>query len=129
MKNKPEDVFAMAKVEFEITKKTIADLFCCAIEGGSNYWCEQVRPLDKDDKRGFMEYMLEGFYCWEQESHDDKPRKRKVTPNKIKEAIEMMEAKYQRHLKDALLDDGVSMDADTGDVFLQLCCFGDVIYG
>jgi hypothetical protein len=37
-----------------------------------------------------------------------------------------MADKYPRHIADILSEND---DATTGDVFLQLCLFGDVVYG
>ncbi len=127
MKTKLDEMFTTVKVETPITNDLVRNLLVCAVEGGSNYWCSKIRPLDKDDKRGYDEYMLDGFYAVESESHDDKPPKRKVSKAKMIKAFELMEKDYHRHMVDAL--DESRMDADTGDVYLQLCCFGDVIYG
>jgi hypothetical protein len=125
--------FAEVNVTVEVSLKVIEDLFCCAVEGGSEYWCKKIRPLNKEqgDKYEYAhEYMAaHGFYAWDYDEDKDTLNKIRVSPKKIKEAIKLMAKNYPRHFKNAVFDDGVRMDASTGDVFLQLCCLGDVIYG
>ena len=125
MKQKSEE--NCFNVNMSVDVEVIKNLFSCAIEGGSTYWCEKIRPLSTDDEREYEDYMLDGFYLWEEESSDDKSRKKKVTKSKIEKALQIMATKYPKHFKDAL--DESRVDADTGDVFLQLCAFGKIVYG
>lgn len=125
-------VFAKVEVKVSVGIETVRNLFTCAIEGGSSYWCEKIRPLNEDEKTSVMRdptiYMTKGFYAWEEESSDDKPRKKKVIETDIVKALELMALRYpDTHFKNAL--DDSAMDAETGDVFLQLCLFGEVVYG
>lgn len=124
-----KEKFASVRVEMEVSKETISNLFSCAIEGGSTYWCTKIRPLSKDDKRDAEKYMLDGFYIWEEEASQDHGKtKHIVSKDRIIEAVKLMAEQYPNsHFKDAL-DDSV-MDAATGDVFLQLCTFQEVVYG
>lgn len=126
---KKDDVFMKVPTKVPVTRETIANLFCCAVEGGSNYWCSKIRPLDKEDKRGFMEYMMEGFYVTVPDEEEGTKEVHKVLPVDIQHALEIMGEQYDWHFRNAVDNDGVSMDAETGDVFLQLCTFKELVYG
>ena len=129
MNNNNEENFGAVTLTMPVKKETVRELFTCAVEGGSNYWCEKIRPLDEADiKKPYYEYMLNGFYVWEEESSDDKPRKKKVTHAMILKGLQIMAEKYPDHHFAHAMDEG-RMDADTGDVFLQLCVFGEIVYG
>lgn len=110
-----------------LTQIQISNLFVGAIEGGSNYWCAKIRPLNKDDKRSYDVYMLDGFIAWEEEeSTHGQGLKRTVTKDDIDVAVKIMSEKYNRHFNDVLNEND---DAETADVFLQLCCFKTLVYG
>lgn len=106
-------------VSLLIKRETIENLFISACEGGSNYWCKEIKPKGGGDAYAAM---FAGFIAVDGESE----KKINVTPTKIKKAVQLMAAKEPRHFADVL---GENEDATTGDVFLQLCCFGKVIYG
>lgn len=128
MKQKSE-VFATGKIDLEVTRETIEDLFSAALDY-SYYWCVKIRPITEDNSKKYVsQQMPDGFYAWEDEEENGKLKKHTVTTKKIKEAVELMAEKYPRHFRNAVLDDGVAMDAETGDVFLQLCVLGDIVYG
>lgn len=44
----------------------------------------------------------------------------------IRHGLEIMSLKYPHHFEDVINDDA---DAMTGDVFLQCCAFGEIVYG
>ena len=104
----------------EIPRQRIVDMFIGACEGGSNYWCKELDPFaDKGDP---YETMLDGFTLTDGESG----KKHRITKQMISDAVRDFAQKEPRHFADMLSE---SDDATTADVFLQLCVFGEVIYG
>lgn len=112
----------------EVSIDMVQNLFECAVEGGSNYWCAKIRPLNEEDnKLPYDAYMLKGFKVTLDEPMDDSNKiTYEVTTENIKEALEIMAKEYP-HTWSCMLDD--LTDAETGDVFLQLCAFKELIYG
>ena len=106
-------------VEIEVGKSHLVDQFITACEGGSNYWCKSVTPKGKGDA---YEAMMNGFEAIELESG----KKHLVTRAMIQKGLKLMATSYSYHFSNMMTDDG---DAETGDVFLQLCVFGELIYG
>lgn len=124
------------------------DLLCTlisAIEGGSNYWCSNVKGYraifnctkvpyttpNKTDVEGenFRKWYESGgsLTITEDDSHKfghdgvwtfDKAA--------IEKGISIMANKYPRHFANMVNENG---DAETGDVFLQCCLFGEIVYG
>lgn len=124
-------------IRIQIPQEDIRDLLCSA-STGSLYWCPDAallgydRILDsifnqektdetinskndgtieialplKDEEDGTMVYLL--------------------TPQKMKKGLNIMAKKYRHHFCDFINENG---DMITGDVFLQCCLLGDVIYG
>ena len=108
------------KTAIELSNEQIVNLFITACEGGSNYWCKKLTPYK--DKGDAYESMLEGFSLIDGESG----KTHRVIPKDIKEAVTLMATKYPNHFADLINEND---DSVTGDVFLQLCVFKDIIYG
>jgi hypothetical protein len=146
----------MVKVAFEhdIPEQRIRDLLTTALEGGSNYWY----TLDTD-RTVFVEGLKyedfqEGGKCTDPENYHhplelipltegcklcflDKEEEAELaegeepTPHwldraKLLDGLKIMAQKYPRHFADLVNEND---DAITGDVYLQCCLFGSVIYG
>jgi hypothetical protein len=134
-----DNVVAEISVKVPITKQRISDLLCCAFEGGSNYWyCidEFIAPTEMswqtDPEQVFqhLDYPLnEGGALIISDKEDDSPAKNRKTYRldleSITKGLQVMAEKYPRHFSDFI---GENDDAITGDVFLQCCLFGEVIY-
>ncbi len=122
----------------KITDSRAADLLCGAFEGGSNYWytiADRKEPEVLAQPWGEGEYtpmhisypFSEGGALIIEDMEDEDVR---VTLDR--EAIERGKKlltenpDYNSYLVDVLDEQD---DAETGDVFLQLCVFGEVIYG
>jgi hypothetical protein len=111
----------------EISESRIRDLFCNAIEGGSNYWCNSM------DRKGNISReqapyrqdvpFVEGGWL---DVRDDDGGKHRVDREAIVKGLKTLAEKYPKHFADFLSEND---DAETGDVFLQCICFGEVIYG
>ena len=112
-----------------VSKENVSDLLCCAFEGGSNYWYMDLEVhRAKGDKRpsdytmvpltdnGYMSFIA-----------DDNPSTAlRLDIAAIRKGLELLHENYPRHWEDFVNGD---FDATTGDVFLQLCVFTDIVYG
>lgn len=131
------------KNEKDISKQDISNLLCSAMEGGSNYWYmieEYLEPPEIDFDSFKDDYVMAGPKVYK---HLHYPlsegggilfeieegvtyRTKKLDLTSIKDGLEIMWQKYPKHFTDFLTDSG---DAITGDVFLQCCLFGELVYG
>lgn len=134
-----DEVEVQAVVKFPVER--LRDLLCCAFEGGSNYWymieefhmppslkdvpSDQVfRHLDYPTREGG--YLVVSDAGLVDEIGESSVKKTKIDLLRLKEALQLMAVKYPRHFSDFMQGND---DAITGDVFLQLAVFGDVVYG
>lgn len=127
--NKPE----------EISANQIAGLLCTAIEGGVYYWAQcslassyrNAKPANLSSE-DFGEWANFPQYCithpdYKLSIYDYEEDKRyNLTLPKLKKGLKIMAKKFPRHFNNFINE---NEDAITGDVFLQCCIFGDVIYG
>jgi len=122
----------------DIPLERVADMLCCAFEGGSNYWCHI--KVNKAPESFDFRYMpdLSDKPC----SYTDYPTDRGGYPivgdveeeqedglldlGTIRHGLQVMADKYPRHFQDLLNE---NEDATTGDVFLQCCLWGEVVFG
>ena len=133
-----------------ITNEQAAYLLCNAFEGGSNYWymiTDYTKPEVEATPLGANEYHpsyisypfskggavhivdMEEAYGVDPEDYEAEGIEVLVLNHAaIVRGKKLMEEKenVKHHFADVLKDNA---DATTGDVFLQLCLFGDVIYG
>jgi len=113
-------------------------MLCCAFEGGSNYWCvikEKKQPdfflfrymPDLSDKpTSYTDYPLNrGGFLMVGDIEGDMPDGL-LDLGTIRYGLQVMADKYPRHFQDLLNDND---DAITGDVFLQCCLWGEVVFG
>jgi hypothetical protein len=135
--NKPK-ITLVVPVEIEVSR--FADVLCCAFEGGSNYWyrIEKFVPPTEflvriDDKQIFkhIDYpvnpggslIVSNYMVCDQ---GERPVRRKLNLASIKKGALVMASKYPSHWANLMNE---NFDADTGDVFLQCCLFGEALYG
>ncbi len=122
------------KIELSVSHQALSDLLCNAIEGGSNYWCQAITRLGKPQTQTNTPIYL---YRHEYPFHEgcallvipseETPQKECIVDlATITKAIQIMADKHKDHFLNFLNDNA---DAETGDVFLQLCCFGEVLFG
>lgn len=136
-----------------ITDEQVASLLCCAFEGGSGYWCRIVgynEPTAKypvidrgmDDPRIYRhnDYALlpggavlcqeedydhdEDGYCIDEDG--DRTPVHTLNAQSVEAGLKVMAEKYPSHFSDFLEE---NYDATTGDVFLQCCLLGEIVYG
>lgn len=130
------------KATLRIKKSRIGDLLCSAFEGGSNYWYrieKKIKPPAKSLKAyafangeifPHIDYPLcEGgglvvsdFFGAE----GDGVRTKTLDMKSLIEGLEVMREKYPSHYANWIDEND---DAETGDVFLQCCMFGELVYG
>ena len=72
------------------------------------------------------ELSLKGGWLTIVDGEDDEAEEYNLTREAIERGVKVMAEDYSRHFGDWL---GENDDAITGDVFLQCCLFGKVIYG
>ena len=138
--------------QIEITRKiTITDdqisaLLCCAFEGGSGYWCRIDKTVLTDDLKvsdfgegGKMQkpgnywhwsqlvplvpgcHLVLGPYANEYDDDDHWILDRES----LVIGLKVMAEKYTRHFDNFINE---NEDAETCDVYLQCCLFGEVVY-
>ena len=109
-----------------LTKQIAADQMTCALEGGSNYWIDHITPIYESHK-SYSEPAAYGpdmtprhFYV------EDDHNASLLNWDTLNRGFEVMRDEYPSHWADMVEENG---DADTADVFLQCCLFGELVYG
>lgn len=124
------------KLKIEVPDEIISNLLCSAFEGGSNYWLASTRVLEfpqstfDGDRFDRTTVPLQEFgkllVVLQDEAYKGKGCKYVLDREGIDRGLKAMKEKAPKHFGDMLAENG---DADTGDVFLQCCLFGTVVYG
>jgi hypothetical protein len=110
------------EITITITDSQVAHLLCSAREGGSNYWATFEGCPYSHDAKDLTPLRLPVRV---QDNEDDVTRT--LDRNAINRGILCLVKKENASTLGEIL--GESGDRDTGDAFLQLCLFGEVIYG
>jgi hypothetical protein len=115
-------------IKMTIPEQRIKDLLCNALESGSNYWYQIQKYINPNKIKVAYKFLdlpfIDGCGVVIGDIENDfKP----VLLNKeaISKGLQVMSEKYTAHMQNFINDND---DADTGDVFLQCCLFGDVIF-
>ena len=118
-------------IERTITAERMEDLLCCAFEGGIGYWA-QVELLEDAGARPWR-YVHElpvrgGSVTLSDSTGEGWPETAEPYLNgtSLQEGLKIMGDKHPRHMADFLAE---NEDAITGDVFVQCCVFGEVVFG
>lgn len=137
----PKTINVTVPLNLELSR--LSNLLCCALEGGSNYWYQEMQlnigkeqyfpsrgQLDFYDKFFFAEEG-EAVLCISPDAPDEVPLPEgkeyfELTRSSFITALQLMAEKTPWHFSNYLTDNA---DAETGDVFLQYACFGEIIYG
>jgi len=141
---KPCDEVIEITTTLKIKKSRIGDLLCSAFEGGSNYWyrieefikpkivkCYSASSYETDPKPyRHIDWPLSyggALVVSDALAVDGEDvRVTRIDMPKLLKGLEIFHTKYPRHYNDWIEEND---DAATGDVFLQCCCFGEIIYG
>jgi hypothetical protein len=126
-------------VKTTIKSETIADMVVSAFEGGITYWAGKARPVVPCEdcvtyEDGCPWYAKPSLYendfkiriVQHEEHTTGSGTDVFMTPESVQRGIDLMAEKYPSFFSDMVSGEG---DATTGDVFVQLCVFGDIIYG
>jgi hypothetical protein len=142
------------EIRIAVSEALVAGLLCCAWEGGSNYWvdgCDRrpytvegdylVLPvtvvvgredfdadesglpvvMGGDDDGGGVNYVLD---------REAVIRGLQYLASGVDANGHPLQPRHWANVLASVVDDGAcEYDAETGDVFLQLCLFGEVVYG
>lgn len=131
------------KLSIEIDNEKIKSLLCCGFEGGIGYWAqiddyEIVKGSTYEDFREGGKYqtkdnywhpcqivpLVEGCAVIIRDIEEDKLHT--LDMKAIHKGMTVMQSKYPTHFGNFLSD---NTDAITGDVFIQCCLFGKIVYG
>lgn len=139
---------ASIKVTFsiDVDEQRMKSMLTCAFEGGSNYWYNiDMNKIIYADGLIYADFQRGGKYaspddywhpleiipftegcalCIEDKDGDEEPHM--LDRAKLIAGLYIMAEKFPKHFNDMVLEND---DACTGDVYLQCCLFGDVIYG
>lgn len=118
-------------VRHEIKAERIEDLLCTALEGGSNYWAEikSTRVGSASGVRYAHELpMRGGVITLADSSGEEWPADAQpvITRRACVIGLQVMADKFPQHFVNFVQG---HEDAVTGDVFLQCCVFGDIVFG
>ena len=132
----------MLTLEHFLTREGLVDLLSVATYG--NYWPD-VKVYKSDYEKGLFDgcecledkwavALLQGrglvvydMYDEESELNDgEEPKKYRVKLADVRRGLKKMRDEYPRHWADLVEEND---DAITGDIFLQLTVFNEVIYG
>jgi hypothetical protein len=130
-------------VKSTVSIERVACLLASALEGGSNYWyviTDEHAPTsveyrtaisDEDDETTDVVYthidypLNPGGYLMIGDKEDD-CIEAKLDLEAVERGLQVMATDFPAHFE-ALVNE--HDDAETGDVFLQCCLFGEVVYG
>lgn len=137
---------AKVTVNMEVPIQRMRDLLTSAFEGGSNYWYtidtdatvfapglkyEDFRedgcctdPSQYHHPLQLIPFMQGCALCVLDKEEDEKVYW--LGRNQLLAGLQIMAEKYTRHFSDMVSEND---DAITGDVYLQCCLFGEVVYG
>jgi hypothetical protein len=121
------------KTTINISNEDLAYILYSAFESGSNYWIKKLEyeePVNfnntkKEDKKyKYVSCPLnEGGSVFITDQYD---KKSTLNLEKIKTGLKIMTEKYPKTWSRIFSD---NYDANDADVFLQVCLFGETIYG
>jgi hypothetical protein len=133
------------EAKVQITKERVADLLVGALEGGSNYWYQITKFIEPPGELWVSEFdkkhlwhgepyrhiaypMTEGgaLVIKDIENDDENAETYRLDLIALQKGVQVMSEKYPHHFSDFVNQND---DAETSDVFLQCCLFGEIVYG
>ena len=129
MSDPVETIEVTTKLQVPIQR--VKDLVSAAMEGGVQYWAKIARyELDGVTKPEFphinVPFMPGCAIIIDDIEGDPELSNKRLDMDAMKRGLQLMADKNPRHFKE-LLDEGE--DAETGDVFIQLCVYGEIVFG
>lgn len=119
--------FKVTTAIIDIPDQRVCDLLSCAFGGGSTYWADISDRADAEHSFYPSEIPLHAQLWVEILDDVEESKKYRLDRAALERGLQLMPTFGKgRHWRDFIAE---NEDATTGDVFLQLCVFGDVIYG
>lgn len=139
-----DGVIGKFSVEHDVRVEDVQYLLCSALSGGSNYWylidrieyppntspgdfgprgCMQHDPDRPRSPYEIVPFIEGGRVLFRAEDLDGVYV---LDLSSIRKGLRLMAEKHTFHFSNLINDNA---DAETGDVFLQLCLFEDVVFG
>lgn len=126
----------MLRFNVEIHEDIISNVLCSALEYGSNYWLEKVEVINFDSslvtfETSFKEYPIYLVALTDREeaglqiTNQEKDKTEFINRQRIIKTLEIMAIGYSVNFGNIMSDNSDAADAD---VFLQVACFGEVLY-
>jgi len=118
------------KTAVTIPFQRVDDLIVTGIEGGTNYWMTVEGAWNGKVWGNLLKtikakkFVLSNRIAEEEEGGEIITKT--ITEKVIQEALQLMAERHPRHFRDFTEE---NEDGITGDVFIQLCVLGDIIYG
>ena len=116
----------------DIPDQRIKDLLCCAIEGGCGHWCgikDYIIASDADTSTVEYKHLdlpfIEGCGVLVHDTTDATLSPVLIDCVSIESGLKDMAEDYPVHFDNFMKE---NEDAETGNVFMQCCVFGEVIY-
>lgn len=132
-----DDKFHTVVMKKDVTVDQVCGLICTGMEGGIGYWCAidgYIDPPDPPEKSIWFgdsapyrhnEWpLIEGAAVLLEITDEEKTVK--FDKPAVLRGLELMPRVAPRHWQDFCED---NTDANTGDVFIQLCVLGEIVYG
>lgn len=121
--------------ELTVTRERISDLLCTAFEGGSNYWIGGIEYIVPDNPTFRPTYngSIYPKYLWVPLNEggttkirpDGSPLWHHLGLLQIAAGLRLLASEYPNHWRSFMTE---NEDAATGDLFLQLCLFGEATF-
>jgi hypothetical protein len=119
------------KFEVTVPEQRVKDLVCCGFEGGVDYWCqiqdyENPNNVEVDFNHIDLPFVGGAVLCKVTDEED--PPMLRLDAEAIEKGLKLFstDPKNSYHFANWINEND---DAETGDVFLQLCMLGEVVYG
>ncbi|SDK45024.1 hypothetical protein [Bradyrhizobium ottawaense] len=113
-----------------LTWRKITDQIVAGVEGGISYWASSFKPEGEISTDVSPWYDDEKFWAaggWKIliKVHDERKPK-EMTPESMRNGLQYLADNHLWRIEQMIKENG---DAETGDVFIQSCLFGDIVYG
>lgn len=112
------------KTTINVTTEMVMYLLSCSFQG-MGYWGDITNIVKKDENEELIKAVPNGEGSFDVKPHDEGKRY-KVNKDACLKGLQVMADNYNWHFKNVLSED---FDAETGDVFMQCICFGEIVYG
>lgn len=110
----------------ELPDTVVHNLLCCALEGGVGYWNQITGYEGKCGEFPHLDTPMSSTGALLTRDTEEDVNLPPLTRGRLQEGLQIMATKYPRHFENLLEE---NEDAETGDVFLQCCLLGEVVYG